>query len=216
MYLCILKNLSKYVQLTTLIGNDKKGKFAKKELIKKRVNLNSINEYLRPTTNKNSYMVDNHKLLKVDEVVNSTILDKTIDFIAEKINKERNKLIVFSDFRHGFFNKFTAKKFVDSIDKSCFKVADSQVASRWGNILDFKGFDLISCTEKEARYSLFEQDLPIRTLADELLKKSKTKNLILKLGYKGLISLNKKRKDYIVLDPFVTKLVDSNGAGEFY
>ena len=80
--------------------------------------------------------------------------------------------------------------------------------------MDFKNFDLISCTEKEARYSLFEQDLPIRTLADELLRKSKTKNLILKLGFRGLISLNKKRKDYIVLDPFVDTLVDSNGAGD--
>tara|TARA_Y200000002_G_C22682289_1_gene664589 strand:+ start:78 stop:1598 length:1521 start_codon:yes stop_codon:yes gene_type:complete len=208
------KNLSKNVELTTLTGDDKKGRFARKELLKKKVSLNNINEHSRPTTNKNSYLVDRHKLLKVDELVNSTILDKTIDVIAEKINKEKNKLIVFSDFRHGFFNKFTAKKFVKAIDKSCFKVADSQVASRWGNILDFKGFDLISCTEKEARYSLFEQDLPIRTLADELLKKSKTKNLILKLGHKGLISLNKKRKDYIVLDPFVEKLVDSNGAGD--
>ena len=60
-----------------------------KELIKKKVNLNSISEYLRPTTNKNSYIVDNHKLLKVDELVNSTILDNTIDFVAEKSIKKK-------------------------------------------------------------------------------------------------------------------------------
>ena len=34
------------------------------------------------------------------------------------------------------------------------------------------------------------------------------------MGHRGLISLNKKRKDYIVLDPFVNKLIDSNGAGD--
>lgn len=208
------KNLTKNVSLTTLISNDKKGRFAKKELKNKKVNFYSLTEQSRPTTNKNSYVVGNHKLLKVDELVNSTILEKTIKKIAERISNEKNKIIVFSDFRHGIFNKFTAQKFINYIDDSCFKVADSQVASRWGNILDFKNFDLISCTEKEARYSLFEQDLPIRTLADELLRKSKTKNLILKLGFRGLISLNKKRKDYIVLDPFVDTLVDSNGAGD--
>lgn len=208
------RNLTKNVKLTTVIANDKKGKFAKKELKNNKLDFLSLHEQSRPTTNKNSYMVGNHKLLKVDELINSTILDKTIEQISDRISKEKNKIIIFSDFRHGIFNKFTAKKFIDSIDNSCFKVADSQVASRWGNILDFKNFDLISCTEKEARYSLFEQDLPIRTLADELIKKSKTKNLILKLGHRGLISLNKKRKDYIVLDPFVDKLVDSNGAGD--
>ena len=33
-----------------------------------------------------------------------------------------------------------------------FKVADSQVASRWGNILEFKNFDLITPNEREARF----------------------------------------------------------------
>lgn len=208
------KNLCNRVTLTTLINNDQKGKFAKKELIKKKIDLNKIQENFRPTSNKNSYFVQNHKLLKVDDLINTPILDDSINYISEKIKKEKNSIIVFSDFRHGIFNKFTAEKFINCIDDSCFKVADSQVASRWGNILDFKKFDLISCTEKEARYSLFEQDLPIRSLADELLKKSQVKNLILKLGEKGLISLNKLRKDYIVLEPFVENLIDSNGAGD--
>ena len=75
-------------------------------------------------------------------------------------------------------------------------------------------FDLITPTEREARYSLFEQDLPIRTLSDSLLKSSKAKNIILKLGSRGLISLNQKRNDYVVLDPFVNNLIDSNGAGD--
>ena len=39
--------------------------------------------------------------------------------------------------------------------------------------LDFKKFDLITPTEQEARYSLFEQDLTIRALASKLIKKSK-------------------------------------------
>ena len=80
--------------------------------------------------------------------------------------------------------------------------------------MDYKKFDLITPTEREARYALFEQDLPIRTLSNELLKKSLAKNLILKLGSRGLISLNQKRNDYIVLDPFVNNLIDSNGAGD--
>ena len=37
-------------------------------------------------------------------------------------------------------------------------VADSQVASRWGNITEFRGFDLITPNEREARFALADQD----------------------------------------------------------
>ena len=208
------KSFTKNVSLTTVIGNDEKGKFAKKEINKLKIKLNQIVEPGRITTNKNSYIVDKHKLLKVDEVNNSSILNSTINNISNIIKKEKNKIIVCSDFRHGIFNKQTVSIFLKSINKNCFKVADSQVASRWGNITDFNNFDLITPTEREARYSLFEQDLPIRTLSDSLLKSSKAKNIILKLGSRGLISLNQKRNDYVVLDPFVNNLIDSNGAGD--
>ena len=44
-----------------------------------------------------------------------------------------------------------------------FKVADSQVASRWGNITEFKNFDLITPNEREARFALADQDSGIRS-----------------------------------------------------
>ena len=49
------------------------------------------------------------------------------------------------------------------------KVADSQVASRWGNILDFQNFDIITPNEREARFSLGDQDSVIRPLAKNYL-----------------------------------------------
>ena len=48
-----------------------------------------------------------------------------------------------------FFSKESIKKLKDSINKNVFKVGDSQVASRWGNILDFSNFDLITPNERE-------------------------------------------------------------------
>ena len=208
------KSFTSDVSLTTIIGNDEKGKFATKEIIKLKIKLNKITESGRRTTAKNSYIVDKHKLLKVDEVNNSSILNSTIEQISKNIKKEKNKIIVCSDFRHGIFNTQTVSTFLKAINKSCFKVADSQVASRWGNITDFHNFDMVTPTEREARYSIFEQDLPVRPLLGKLLKKSKAKNVILKLGSRGLMSLNDKSNDYVALDPFVNNLVDSNGAGD--
>ena len=208
------KSFSKQVILTTVFSNDYMGKFAKNKINKLKIKLNVINEEGRPTTNKNSYMVNSHKLLKVDEVNNSPILNTTIEKIRKILKSDKSQIIIFSDFRHGIFNNQSMSHFVSSIKKNIFKAADSQVASRWGNITDFKYFDLITPTEKEARYSLLEQDMPIRTLISDLQKKSKAKNIILKLGEKGLIALSKNKKDYIVIDSFVSYLKDSNGAGD--
>ena len=54
-----------------------------------------------------------------------------------------------SDFRHGIFNKDNISQIVKLIKKIKFKVADTQVASRWGNLTEFKNFDLLTPNEKK-------------------------------------------------------------------
>jgi rfaE bifunctional protein kinase chain/domain len=207
-------SFSKKVTLTTVISNDRLGNLAKKFLKKYNVNLNSIYESDRPTTEKSIFISQNHNLLKVNNVSNQPISNTTLEKIKKNLKKNNYDIAVISDYRHGIFNNQSCNEIVKSIDKKAFKVADSQVASRWGNILDFKSFNLITPTEQEARYSLFEQDLTIRALADKLIKESKSKNIILKIGERGLIALGKNRPDYIALDPFVDNLMDANGAGD--
>ena len=78
--------------------------------------------------------------------------------------------------------RITIPSLTGAIPDGVFRVADSQVASRWGNILDFSGFDLITPNEKEARFALADQDSGIRPLALNLFGESKVKTLVLKLG----------------------------------
>ena len=138
--------------------------------------------------------------------------------ISKKIKSVKCDAVIFSDFRHGIFNKDTIPGYTKQIPKKVFKVADSQVASRWGNILDFENFDLITPNEREARFSLSDQDSSIRPLATNLFNKSKCKLLILKLGEKGTLTYRKKNwnrvDSFYVLDSFVTNLVDPVGAGD--
>ncbi len=207
-------SLSNNVTLTTVINKDKLGNLAKKILRKYKVSLNPIYEYDRPTTEKSIYISKDHNLLKVNNVSNQPISSTSLDKIKKKLKKNDYDILIVADYRHGIFNTQSCKEIIKSIDKKAFKAADSQVASRWGNILDFKGFDLITPTEQEARYSLFEQDLTIRSLADKLMNNSKSKNIILKIGERGLIALAKNKPEYITLDPFVENLRDANGAGD--
>ena len=96
--------------------------------------------------------------------------------------------MVFSDFRHGIFNRDTIPPLTKAIPPGAFRVADSQVASRWGNILEFHGFDLITPNEREARFALGDQDSVVRPLGLELYRQAGCKTLILKLGERGLMT----------------------------
>ena len=102
--------------------------------------------------------------------------------------------------------------------RACFRVADSQVASRWGNITDFQGFDLITPNEREARFALGDQDSGIRPLASNSTTRRSCKLLILKLGERGVLACRSSDHEsldsFFVIDSFVDRLVDAVGAGD--
>jgi len=122
----------------------------------------------RPTTNKNVIEVDDYKLIKIDTVDNRTISNGILHNIKQCIKNTHTEAIIFSDFRHGIFNKRTINELIEAIPQNVYKAADSQVATRWGNILAFTGFDLVTPNEREARFSMADQDSGIRILASEL------------------------------------------------
>ena len=180
-----------------------------------KIKLNIIIDQLRPTTNKNTIATGIYKLLKLDTLDNTPINSEIQKKISRLISKTKTDIVIFSDFRHGIINKQSIPQYVKSIPKKAFKVADSQVASRWGNILQFKNFDLITPNEREARFSLADQDSAIGALSHLVKTKAAAKNLILKLGDKGVFGFsNKKIDNYFSLDSFVTNVVDAVGAGD--
>jgi sugar/nucleoside kinase (ribokinase family) len=112
----------------------------------------------------------------------------------------------------------TVPRLTEAIPPGRMRVADSQVASRWGNILEFKGFDLITPNEREARFALGDQDSAIRPLATALFEQAHCKTLILKLGDRGVLTYRTRPPDDLApvaaLDSFANKIVDPVGAGD--
>jgi len=209
-----LKKAGADVTFTTILGNDNLRKFVIDEMKKSKIKLNFILDRNRPTTNKNTIVANGYNLLKIDKVDNQPISSIILNKIKEFIVKEKTNLIIFSDFRHGIFNKSSIKVLSSSIKKNIFKVADSQVASRWGNITDFKNFDLITPNEKETRFSLADQDASISDISRRLKKSAKNRNLILKLGKKGIFSYGKSHPNGFALPSFTKNIVDAVGAGD--
>ena len=81
--------------------------------------------------------------------------------------------------------------------------------------MDFKKFDLITPNEKEARFSLADQDSSISELTRELSKLSGFKNLILKLGERGTVTVSKQNNSLSFATPsFAKNVIDAVGAGD--
>ncbi len=208
------------VTFTTVLGNDALAEFAQKDLANAGVKCEPIIDRTRPTTNKNAIVANGYNLLKVDTVDNRSISDRVLKAMCEQLRDTPADIVVFSDFRHGIYNRDTIGALTAAIPPGAFKVADSQVASRWGNIFEFQGFDLITPNEREARFALGDQDSVVRPLGLELYKRSQCRICILKLGERGLMTFRnvpEKAEDvraFFALDSFADRVVDAVGSGD--
>jgi rfaE bifunctional protein kinase chain/domain len=206
------------VTFSTVLGDDAYGEFVVTRLKQADINVHAVVDKSRPTVNKNSIVVGNYRLLKVDTLDNRSISDQILAEIVKAVQMVPTDAVVLSDFRHGIFNRRTVPELVQSLPAGCFRVADSQVASRWGNVIDFQGFDLITPNEREARFALGDQDSGIRPLASNLYDAARCKLLILKLGERGVLACcsadHESLDSFFVIDSFVDRLVDAVGAGD--
>ena len=206
------------VTFSTVLGNDEYKTFVLDDLNTCGVHCLPVIDETRPTTNKNAIVTEGYRLIKVDTLDNRAISDKIVDQLRRQIGDMKSDAVVFSDFRHGIFNRNTIPKLTEAIPEGVFRVADSQVASRWGNILEFEGFDLLTPNEREARFALGDQDSVVRPLALELHKRAKCKTLILKLGDRGIITYRSDStvdfRAFFTVDTFADRVVDAVGAGD--
>jgi cytidyltransferase-like protein len=206
------------VTFSTVLGEDSYRDFVIDDLRGANIEVNAVIDRSRPTVNKNAIVVGGYRLLKVDTLDNRSISDQILEDITRSVRDVPTDAVVFSDFRHGLFNRRTIPQLVQALPDRCFRVADSQVASRWGNITDFQGFDLITPNEREARFALGDQDSGIRPLASNLYDAARCRLLILKLGERGVLACcsadHESLDSFFVIDSFVDRLVDAVGAGD--
>ena len=208
------------VTFSTVLGDDDLKDFVLEDLKEAGVDTQAVIDTTRPTTNKNSFVAGGYRLLKVDTLDNRSVSDKILEELKEKISSCDGDAVVFSDFRHGIFSRETIPSLIEAIPDGAFRVGDSQVASRWGNILDFSDFDLITPNEKEARFALGDQDTVVRPLGSELYRQARCKTLILKMGERGLITFrapvteSPDSRQFFVIDSFAGHVVDAVGSGD--
>jgi len=205
------------VVFSTVLGDDALKDFVLGDLQSAGIECRAIIDSTRPTTQKNAFITNGYRMLKVDKLDNRPISEKSVKTLKSQLSGQKMDAVVFSDFRHGIFNKFTIPQLAAAVPAGTMRVADSQVSNRWGNILEFQDFDLITPNEREARFALGDQDSTIRPLALDLYKKAGCKLLILKLGERGMITYrapDPNVRSFFTVDALADRVVDPVGAGD--
>jgi rfaE bifunctional protein kinase chain/domain/rfaE bifunctional protein nucleotidyltransferase chain/domain len=212
-----LRRAGAEVSFSTILGEDPLKEFVLNELHEAGVVCFPVIDRTRPTTYKERFTTDGHKLLQVDRVDNRPISDKALRVIGDTVRTSGADIYIMSDFRHGIFNRESIPRIVGLITTGALKVADSQVSNRWGNILEFTELDLITPNEREARFALGDQDTIVRPLALKLYREAKCRNLILKLGERGTLTYRRagdEPRDFFALESFADRVTDPIGAGD--
>ena len=212
-----LREAGAEVVFSTVLGDDALKEFVLEDLEASGIECRAVIDPTRPTTQKNAFITNGYRMLKVDKLDNRPISEHEVNALKDELAKHKVDVVVFSDFRHGIFNKVTIPQLSEAIPAGATRVADSQVANRWGNILEFQDFDLITPNEREARFALGDQDSTVRPMALDLYKKAGCKLLILKLGERGIITYRAPSHEvraFFTVDSFADRVVDAVGAGD--
>ena len=178
------------VTFVSVIGDDEAGAFAVDELRRLGVNSHFFLDDSRPTTLKQRFRAHDKTLLRVSKLSQRSIDTHFRNQVVEAATTALGTAhgLIFSDFNYGVLPQEIVKKISD-IGSDCGAVmsADSQSSSQLGDISRYHNMTLISATEREVRLALRNSEDGINMVAETLLKKTASQQIVLKMGADGAI-----------------------------
>lgn len=178
------------VQFVSVTGNDASRDYALEGLAAAGVVSQLLVDDSRPTTLKQRYRSKGKSLLRVSHLhqgaISVTLQAQLLAALKQAIDDA--DLLVFSDFNYGCLPQPLVDQLVAMAkNRGMLLAADSQSSSQMGDISRFRGMDLITPTEREARISTRNREDGLVVLAEQLRQQSAAHNVLLKLGEEGLL-----------------------------
>jgi rfaE bifunctional protein kinase chain/domain len=164
--------------------------FAQERLKSYRVKPDLLNDRSRPTTLKKRYRAHNKTLLRVSDLRQYAIEQKLQDEIYERVEAlvPRLDALLFSDFNYGCLPTDLVTRIAALCTKHKVKLAaDSQASSQYSDVSRFRGMDIITPTEREARLAVKDSSSGLVELAEKLRLAADAKTVLVTLGAEGLL-----------------------------
>ena len=171
-------------------GNDEIGNYARGELDRLGVDAKLLVDETRPTTLKQRFRADGKTLLRVSHLHQGAVAAVAQEELLRRFSSvvPDCQLVVFSDFNYGCLPQSLVDDLVEvGHEHGVMMAADSQSSSQIGDVSRFRGMQLLTPTEHEARVSLRNQQDGLVVLAEKLREDSQADNIILKLGSEGVL-----------------------------
>ena len=178
------------VKFFSVAGNDVSRDYAIEGLAAAGVVAQLLVDDSRPTTLKQRYRCKGKSLLRVSHLRQSAISANLQAQLLAALEQALvgADLLVFSDFNYGCLPQpLVDQLLVMAKSRGVLLAADSQSSSQMGDISRFKGMDLITPTEREARISTRNREDGLVVLAEKLRQQSGAQNVLLKLSEEGLL-----------------------------
>ena len=208
------------VQLFSVTGNDASRDYALDGLAAAGVEVQLLVDDSRPTTLKQRYRSKGKSLLRVSHLhqgaISAALQTQLLTALEQALDGA--DLLVFSDFNYGCLPQpLVDQLVVMAKSHGVLLAADSQSSSQVGDISRFKGMDLITPTEREARISTRNREDGLVVLAEQLRQQATAHNVLLKLGEEGLlIHAGNGQDDWLTdrVDALNSAAKDVAGAGD--
>lgn len=208
--------------LTTLPGGDDAEKF-RQELQERAIELHEIADDARPVVIKTRYLVNEHKVFKVDS---GRRVPPTTHVTRELVGELRRCLegydaLIVTDFGYGLFTSELIAAAVE-IARDVGKPYYVDVShTRRASILQFSNARLATPTESELRFAFADNEAGLSNLASRFFDATHTEYLALTLGKRGVLLFEHPqgeeshlRTDF--LPAFESVSIDPVGAGDVF
>jgi len=178
------------VRLISVTGIDSSQTFAREGLEAYGVKACLLEDDSRPTTLKQRFRSKGKTLLRVSHLrqgsISTSLQARVLDEVMAVL--PAIDLLVFSDFNYGCLPQALVNQIIQAANQhQVMIVADSQSSSQVGDISRFRGMNLITPTEREARLSTRNQEDGLVILAEQLQHQADARNILLKLGEEGVL-----------------------------
>jgi rfaE bifunctional protein kinase chain/domain len=207
------------IHLVSLLGNEATREDFIRRNLKANVTMKFFYRASGSTIVKKRYInqYQNQKLFEVnyldDSYINGSLESEIIKYL-EPIMASYD-LVLISDFGHGFITNRIIKVIEKTAKKFAVNTQANAANAGYNMITKYKKPAYVCLDEPELRWAAQERSVDIEYVARKILKEINASSLIVTLGKKGSLGINKKNE--INRTPiFSSKVIDTVGAGDAF
>ena len=213
------RGLGADVKFVSVAGEDDSADFARKALQEHGVQAELLVDRSRPTTLKRRFRANGKTLLRVNVLRQHPIEPDIAKVLVARAKAalDHADVLLFSDFNYGCLPQSVVDALTEAATKrGVMMAADSQASSQLADIARFKGMNLITPTEREARLALRDFKSGLVVVAERVQELARAKSVFITLGGEGLLTYADEAGEFRTdrLPAFNSAPKDVAGAGD--